>query len=58
MQHTIKVHNVPCEVTTHRKSKSVWAAVGEYHGERVEGEGKSESIALKRWHEAASYRGN
>jgi hypothetical protein len=58
MKHTVMVWDQPQEVTAHRKSKSVWIAVGEYMGERVETKAASESAAVARWREAARYKGN
>jgi hypothetical protein len=46
------------DVTVHQRSKSVWIAVGDYMGERLETKDSSASTALKRWQEAARYRGN
>ena len=44
-------------VQTHRKSKSAWIEVGEYMGERLQTQDRSEATALKRWAEAAKYKG-
>ena len=38
--------------------KSVWHAVGDYEGRSIRTKDRSESAALKRWREAANYRGN
>jgi hypothetical protein len=48
----------PHEVQVYQSSKSVWIAVGEYMGERIEVKDRSESTALKRWKDAARYKGN
>ena len=55
---TVQVWDKPYEITVHQKSKSVWIAVGEYMGERIEAKGSSESAAVKHWREAARYKGN
>ena len=47
----------PYTVSVDRKSKSVWVAVGDYMGERIETKGSSEGAAVKRWREAAQYKG-
>lgn len=57
-QHTVKVWDSDYVVDVHQKSKSVWIAVGEYKGERIEVKGRSEYSALKGWREAARYKGN
>jgi hypothetical protein len=45
-------------ISVYQKSKSVWIAVGDYMGERLEAQGRSESTAANRWREAARYKGN
>lgn len=57
-EHTVKVWDKPHVVAVSRKSKTVWIAVGEYMGATVEVKGTSENAALKRWREAATYRGS
>lgn len=56
--HKVNVWDKPHEVTVYQKSKSVWIAVGEYMGERLEVKGRNESQALSVWREAARYKGN
>ncbi len=56
--HKVEVWGRFYTVNTHQKSKSVWIAVGEYMGERIEGKNRSEATAIKRWREAARYKGN
>jgi hypothetical protein len=46
-----------CTVTVYQKSKSVWIAVGTYMGERIECKDQSLGSAIKRWQEAARFRG-
>lgn len=58
MDHTVKIWERPHEVTVYQSSKSVWIAVGEYMGERIEAKGRTETQALSAWREAARYRGN
>ena len=58
MKHTVLVWDKPHEISVDQKSKSVWIAVGEYMGERLETKGSSESSALKHWREAATYKEN
>lgn len=55
---TVQVWDKPYEITVYQKSKSVWIAVGEYMGERIETKDRSDSTAVKRWLEAAHYKGN
>jgi hypothetical protein len=54
----VTVWNKSYEITVYRKSETVWIAVGEYGGERIETRGPSERTATARWREAARYRGN
>jgi hypothetical protein len=58
MTRTVLVWDKPYEITVHQKSKSVWIAVGEYMGRRIETKGSSESAAVTHWREAARYKGN
>lgn len=57
MEHTVKVWDVEHRVVVNQHSKSVWIAVGTYHGERVETKGRTETQALAQWREAARYKG-
>ena len=57
-QHTVIVWGEPHVISVDRKSKSVWFAVGDYKGESIRVEDRSEGAAIKRWREAATYRGN
>jgi hypothetical protein len=56
-QRKVSVWGKPHIVSVHQKSKSVWVAVGDYLGERIETKGSSEGAAVKRWREAAQYKG-
>lgn len=51
MEHTVKVWEQPQKVSVYQSSKTVWIAVGEYMGERVEVKGRTESQALSAWRE-------
>lgn len=57
-EHVVTVWDKHYKVDVYQQSKSVWIAVGDYEGERVETKDRSQSTALKRWKEAARYRGN
>lgn len=46
------------EITVYQKSKTVWIAVGEYMGDRIETKGSSPTSAAEHWREAARYKGN
>jgi hypothetical protein len=48
----------PHVVSVERISKSVWVAVGDYMGESLRVQDRSEGAALIRWREAATYKGN
>jgi hypothetical protein len=58
MKHTVNVWDEPHEIAVRQKSKSVWIAVGEYMGKRLEVKGRTESQAANNWREAARYKGN
>ena len=55
---TVMVWDKPYEITVYRKSKTVWIAVGEYMGERIETKASSQRSAAAHWREAARYKGN
>jgi hypothetical protein len=57
-QHKVMVRGKRHDVSVYQKSKSVWIAVGDYKGARITVQDRSEGAALKRWVEAARYRGN
>jgi hypothetical protein len=58
MKTTVNVWDEPHEITVNQKSKTVWIAVGEYMGQRIEVKGRTESQAASAWREAARYKGN
>jgi hypothetical protein len=55
---TVHVWAIPHVITVYQKSKTVWVAVGEYMGERIEVKGSSANVAAKYWVDAARFRGN
>jgi hypothetical protein len=57
-ERTVDVWGKPQTVEVFQKSKSVWVASGSYLGQPVEVQDRSAGAALKRWQEAARYRGN
>ena len=58
MELTVTVWNTQVMIDVYQSSKSIWVAVGEYHGERIEVKGKTQTQAVSSWREAARYRGN
>jgi hypothetical protein len=54
---TVYVWDKPHNVSVDQQSKSVWMAVGEYKGKQIEVKDSTKGAALKRWREAATYRG-
>jgi hypothetical protein len=53
----VHVWAIPHVITVYRKSETVWVAVGDYMGERIEVEGSSANVTTK-WVEAARFRDN
>lgn len=49
-----KIHTI----TVHHTSKTVWVAIGDYMGERIETKGSSLTSAAAAWVDAARYKGN
>jgi hypothetical protein len=54
----VEVWGKPHKISVYQKSKTVWIAVGEYMGERIEVKGSSSGSAVRLWRETARYRGN
>jgi len=52
---TVQVWAIPHVISLYQKSKTVWVAVGDYMGERIEVEGSSANVTAK-WVEAARLR--
>jgi len=48
----------PTEITLVKKSKTVWIAVGQYMGKRIEVKGRTANNAAEVWRDAAHYRSN
>jgi hypothetical protein len=57
-RYTVNVWGKRYEVRTHRLSKSVWIASGDYEGDSIQGKASTEGAAVIRWRETAQYRGN
>ncbi|WP_172428718.1 hypothetical protein [Azospirillum brasilense] len=57
MERSVLVWGKPYSVSVSPKSKSVWVAVGDYMSESIRTQDRSEAAALKRWREAAQYKG-
>jgi hypothetical protein len=55
MERTVHVWAIPHVITVYQKSGTVWVAVGDYKGERIEIEGSSADVAAK-WVEAARFK--
>jgi len=58
MKHTVSVLAKSYTVTVEQKSQTIWVAVGNYMGERLEAQGRNEAKALRHWYEKARYIGN
>jgi hypothetical protein len=54
----VRVWDQPYQITVYQRSKTVWIAVADYMGRRIESKGSSASSAAKHWQEAAQYWGN
>jgi hypothetical protein len=55
---TVIVWGKPHTVTVAKRLKTVWVAFGDYNGESISVEDRTEGAALRRWREAATYKGN
>jgi hypothetical protein len=56
-ERTVSVWAIPHVITVHQKFGTVWLAVGNYRGERIEVEGSSANVTAK-WVEAARFKDN
>jgi hypothetical protein len=54
----VEVLNKVHKIFVHRKSKGVWIATGEFNGASITVQDKTQSLAVKRWCEAARDKGN
>ena len=54
---TVLLFDTPCTITIFHSSKTVWVAVGDYKGERMEVKGSSANTAAKNWLDEAHIRG-
>jgi hypothetical protein len=52
-ERTVLLYDTPCIITISHPSKTVWVAVGDYKGERIEVKGSSANAATKHWLDAA-----
>ena len=55
-ERTVLLYDTPCTITISQPSKTVWVAVGDYRGERIEVKGSSANNAAKHWVDAAHFR--
>jgi hypothetical protein len=55
---SVMVWGQPHVVTVYRKSETVYEVVGNYMCETIRLEDQSEGAAIKRWREAAEYKGH
>ena len=54
----VNVWGKPYVISVYQKSKTVWIARGDYHGEPIEVKDRSLSAAAKAWAEKARYKSN
>jgi hypothetical protein len=52
-ERTVYVWEKPHIVSVRRKDQGIWIAVGQYMGEQIEVEDRSEASAVARWEETA-----
>ena len=57
-ERTVLLYDTPCTITISHPSKTVWVAVGDYKGERIEVKGSSADVAAKYWLDEARSKGN
>jgi hypothetical protein len=57
-ERTVLLYDAPCSITISHQSRTVWIAVGDYMGKRIEIKGSSANNAALHWVDAAHFRGN
>jgi hypothetical protein len=57
-EHWVKIRGHPYIVTLDQQQKTVWVARGVYMSELIEVKGRTKGAAVKRWCEAAKYKGD
>jgi hypothetical protein len=55
-ERTVLLYDTPCLITISHPSKTVWVAVGDYRGERIEVKGSSANSAAQHWVGTAHFR--
>ncbi len=58
VHHNVEVWGKSYTVYTRQRTKSVWIAVGAYMGKMIEVKDRSEATAIKKWQDAARFKGN
>jgi hypothetical protein len=58
VERQVTVWDEKCDVSAYKTSKTVWIAVGDYMGKRIETKNSSANSAIKLWIDAAKYKGN
>ena len=57
MKTVVTISDQPYEITVYQKSRTVWIAVGDYMGKKIERKARSARSAASHWRAAARYRG-
>lgn len=58
MDRSVNIWGEAFIVSVDQKSKTVWIAVGDHLGKRIQRTGRTASDAVRAWKAAALYRGN
>ena len=57
LKRTVTVWDKVHPITVQQESKTVWVAVGDYRGERLEVKGKTDTQAVAAWRDVAKLKG-
>ena len=57
-ERTVLIRGEPCTVGTYRLAENVWVAVGDYDGESIRVQGRSEGATVRRWCTTARSKDN
>jgi hypothetical protein len=56
-ERTVLVLGEPHSISVYRLAENVWVVVGDYRGEAIRVQGRSEGAAVKRWCQTARHQG-
>ncbi len=56
MKSSVKIGMKTYEIEVYQRAMGVWIASGDYEGESLEVEGRTQALAIRLWRETATYK--